>query len=137
MLEVMDSLQNILFPLSDGDSQRLLKSLVEDQSLDPDILNFDFVSNRNQFEKEIAYVHLVDELSELHQELESPPPRGWLQEKLDKKKDPRFMMMATLSGVFFAFLIGALTLVGSGVQIWITYEAWKHPVAPMSSINSP
>ncbi|KAK3356635.1 hypothetical protein B0T25DRAFT_537103 [Lasiosphaeria hispida] len=69
LLEVLDSLQGILFPLSDPKSRKLLQSLVATCSLDPDILHFEFSSIRRQGEESIHYVYLADRLSELYNEL--------------------------------------------------------------------
>ncbi|CAF3477310.1 hypothetical protein HG531_012495 [Fusarium graminearum] len=46
VLEILDSLQGTLFPLSDPKSKKLVRSLIEKCHFDPDILNFEFSSVR-------------------------------------------------------------------------------------------
>jgi hypothetical protein len=130
VLEVLDSLQGILFPLSDPKSRRLLESLISSYSLDPDIRRFDFSSIRNAGEETIKYVYLADRLSELDSELQNPRPRGRVERFLERKSGPRYGMMATVISIIFAFVLGIVSLAVSSYQTWISYQAWQHPVAP-------
>ncbi|EWG50632.1 hypothetical protein FVEG_16664 [Fusarium verticillioides 7600] len=130
VLEVLDSLQGTLFPLSDPRSKKLLRSLISKCSFDPDILNFEVSSVRRVGEESIPYVYLADRLADLHNELQTPRPRGWLQKSMQRKSGARHVMMATLIGVIFAVLLGIASLAVSSYQAWIAYQAWKHPVQP-------
>lgn len=132
MLEVLGSTQDVLFPLSDPKSKRLLRSLVKSCSLDPDVLKFEFSSIRNPGEENTAYVFLADKLSDLHNEMRNPAPRGRLERLVERRSGARYMMMATLIGVIFAVLLGMLSLAVSLYQTWISYQAWQHPVSPAS-----
>lgn len=132
MLEVLDSIQGVIFPLSEPKSKRLLKSLIHPLSLDPDIVNFEFSSIRKAGEENIPYMYLADRLSDLYNEARNPRPRGWLERQVERKSGARYMMMATLIGVTFAVLLGIASLVVSVYQTWITYQAWQHPVSPSS-----
>ena len=69
LLEVLDSLQGIIFPLSEPKSRKLLQSLVAAERLDPDVLRWEFSAIRRRGEETVAYVYLADRLSELHSEL--------------------------------------------------------------------
>ena len=115
-------------PLSDPKSKRLLQSLAPACSFDPDVLHFEFSSIRTVGEDNIRYVFLADRLSELHNELHNPRPRGWLQRQIERKSGARYMMMATLLGVLFAIFLGMASLAVSSYQTWIAYQAWQHPV---------
>ena len=128
LLEVLDSLQGVLFPLADPNSCKLLRSLVSKSSFDPDILKWEFVSIRRPGEENIAYVYFADRLSELYNELQSPRPRGSLWRWMERKSGGRYMILATLIGVMFAVLLGIATLAVTSYQTWITYQAWQHPV---------
>ncbi len=130
ILEILDSVQDILFPLSEPKSKRLLRALVNTCSMDPDITNFEYSSIRKMGEEKISYVYLVDRLSDLINELQNPRPRGWLERQMERKSGARYMMMATLIGVVFAVILGILSLAVSSYQTWIAYQAWQHPVAP-------
>ena len=133
LLEILDSLQGILFPLSDTKSRKLLQSLVTTCALDPDILRFEFSSIRRHGEENIAYTYFADRLSELHNELQNPRPRGGVWRWLERKSGARYMIMATLIGVVIAIILGVAALALSAFQTWIAYQAWQHPVTPPSS----
>ncbi|KAJ2987490.1 hypothetical protein NUW58_g4478 [Xylaria curta] len=130
LLEVLDSTQRILFPLSDAKSRRLLRSLISnnDCSFDPETEKFEFSTVCNPGEEVIPYIYFADQLEELFQELQSPQPRTWLEKQMQRRSSARYMMLATLIGVAFAVLLGVLALILSSVQTWIAYQAWKHPV---------
>ncbi|KAF5973231.1 hypothetical protein FCOIX_8871 [Fusarium coicis] len=130
VLEVLDSLQGTLFPLSDPRSKKLLRSLISKCSFDPDILNFEVSSVRRVGEESVPYVYLADRLADLYNELQTPRPRGWLQKSMQRKSGARHVMMATLIGVMFAVLLGIAPLAVSSYQAWIAYQAWKHPIQP-------
>ncbi|CVL02939.1 uncharacterized protein FPRN_00186 [Fusarium proliferatum] len=130
VLEVLDSVQGILFPLSDPRSKKLLRSLISKCSFDPDILNFEVSSVRRVGEESVPYVYLADRLADLYNELQTPRPRGWLRQSMQRKSGARHVMMATLIGVIFAVLLGIPSLAVSSYQTWIAYQAWKHPVQP-------
>ncbi|KAI9166410.1 hypothetical protein HJFPF1_02511 [Paramyrothecium foliicola] len=127
VLEILDSVQGILFPLSEKKSCRLLEALVKTDSFDPDMLRFEFSSIRNNGEEHIPYFYLAGRLSELHDELQSPRPRGWIERRLERRSGARYMMLATLIGVAFAVLLGIGSLAVGCFQTWIAYQAWKHP----------
>ncbi|KAH7141928.1 hypothetical protein EDB81DRAFT_899350 [Dactylonectria macrodidyma] len=110
VLEVLDSLQSILFPLSDPKSKRLLQSLICTCGFDPELLRFEFSSICRVDEENATYMYLADRLSELYDELQDPRPRGWLQRQAERKSGARYIMMATLIGVLFAVLLGIASL---------------------------
>ncbi|KAI1074809.1 hypothetical protein F5B20DRAFT_595850 [Whalleya microplaca] len=130
VLEVLDSLQRVLFPLEDPKSKGLLQSLTSTCSFDSDILDFEFKSLRRDGEEIIPYIYLADRLSDLYNELETPQPRGWLEREMERKSGARYVMMATLVGVIFAVLLGMESLAVSSYQAHIAYQAWQYPVAP-------
>ncbi|KAK4652682.1 hypothetical protein QC762_501100 [Podospora pseudocomata] len=131
VLEILDSLQSIIFPLSEPKSKRLLRSLTERYSLDPDIQHLEVSAIRKTGEESIEYVFLADRLAELHNELQTPRPRGWLGRRLERKSGARYMLMATLCGVAFAVLLGMASLAVTCYQTWVAYQAWQHPVSPL------
>ncbi|KAM7220164.1 hypothetical protein V8F06_004492 [Rhypophila decipiens] len=116
VIEVLDSIQGILFPLADRKSRGLLQSL--------------FSSIRNPGEETITYIYFADRLSDIYNEVQNPRPRTWLERQVERKSGARYMMMATLIGVIFAVLLGMASLAVSTYQTWIAYQAWQHPVTP-------
>src|SRR6202035_4701018 len=87
VLECLDSMQKILFPLSDpsSKSRSLLQSLISTSSFDPDCLRFESASIRNPDEKDISYLYFGARLADLYEELENPQPRGWVEKWLERK----------------------------------------------------
>ena len=128
-LECLDSVQKILFPLTDRKSKSLLLSLISRSSFDPDCLRFDSASIRNDDEKDIAYHYFGERLAELYDELENPTPRGPFEKWLERKSGARYVMLATLIGVIFAVILGMAGLAVGGYQAWIGYQQWQHPVS--------
>lgn len=62
---------------------------------------------------------------DLYEEVSNPTPRGLLEKWLEPRSGGRHVMMATISGVFIAIVLG---VIGLGVQIWqacMTYEQLK------------
>lgn len=128
-LECLDSVQKILFPLTDRKSKSLLLSLISTSSFDPDCLRFDSTSIRNKDEKEIAYLYFGEHLADLYDELENPTPRGPLEKWLERRSGARYVMLATLIGVIFAVILGMAGLAVGGYQAWVGYQQWQHPVS--------
>ena len=130
VLEVLESLQGVLFPIGDKKSKRLLQSLVTTSGFDPDILRVEVRSVRRQGEESVGFYYLAERITELYEELQSPRPRGRLEQIMERKSGARYVMMATLIGVMFAVLLGIASLGVSSYQTYIAYQAWKHPVSP-------
>ena len=128
-LECLDSVQKILFPLTDRKSKTLLLSLTAKSSFDPDCLRFDSASIRNKDEKDIAYHYFGERLAELYDEMENPTPRGSLEKWLERRSGARYVMLATLIGVIFAVILGMAGLAVGGYQAWVGYQQWQHPVS--------
>ncbi|KJZ74450.1 hypothetical protein HIM_06046 [Hirsutella minnesotensis 3608] len=128
-LEALDSVQKILFPF-DSDSEVFLRGLVSKQSFDPDCLRYDSAGYRMQAEQEIRYKYFGRRLLDLLEEVENPSPRGTLEKWLQRKSGARYVMMATLVGVFCVVVLGILGLAVGIFQAWVAYEAWKYPPTP-------
>lgn len=130
MLETLYTLQNVLFPEQDLKSRRLCSRL----GFDEDCLRFEAEGIVNSEEKEIVYTFWLERLEDLADEMrpETKRPRGRLGEWLHGKSNPRYTLLATLISVLIAILIGLAALAVAIVQTWISYMAWKHPVAQVS-----
>lgn len=127
-LEALDSVQKILFPISDLKSKSLLLSLTSSASFDPDCLRFESANIRNDNEKDVTFHYFGARLAELYEEMENPRPRGWLEKWLERKSGARYVMMATLVGVAIAIFLGIASLAVSSYQAWLGYQQWQHPV---------
>ncbi|TGO35296.1 hypothetical protein BHYA_0163g00110 [Botrytis hyacinthi] len=135
VIEVLDSIQKVIFDLTDVKSKELLLSLTLTSTCnsDPGILRFESVTIRKPEEQNIQYYYFGARLADLHQELMNPTPRGF-QKWFERKSSPRFVMMATVAGVMFALSLGLSSLALGGFQAYVGYMAWKYPVqAPSGS----
>jgi len=129
-LEVLDTIQVILFPRGDAKSQALLESLIASKhgGFDPDVLRSELSTIRDPSEPEcLRYEYFGQRLADLREEINHPVVRG-MQKWFERKSTPRYVMMATLAGVCFAIALGLLALGLSGFQAWIAWQQWKHPV---------
>lgn len=126
-VEVIDSIQKILFPV-DSESEPLLRSLVVKQGFDPDCLRLvETAPYRRPSETDISYRYFGGRLMDLAHELEHPTPRSFIHKWLERKSGARYVMLATLAGVAVAILLGFLSLVVSIFQAWVSWQAWKYP----------
>jgi hypothetical protein len=110
MLEVLYSIHDILFP-SDQESRAFLKLLVAKRSFDEDLLYYGSARYRRSDDSEIRYTYFGVRLAELYDELQNPTPRTNLESWFEKKSGARYMLMATMIGVFIAVTIDTLALV--------------------------
>jgi hypothetical protein len=127
VLEVLDTIHNILFP-SDRASQALLSNLVSKHGFDADILRYESAAYRSKDDADVTYCYFGVRLVELYDELQTPTPRTRLESWFERKSGARHVMMATMIGVFIAVIIGILGLGISGFQAYVSYQQWKHPV---------
>jgi hypothetical protein len=125
ILEVLDTLHLVLFPPNPA-SYKLLESLVSKHGFDGGLLAYASTPYRTSADPESLYSFFGGRLLALHNEMQSPRPRGWLQERLGRKRDT-YMLIATMIGVFIAVLIGFLGLAVSCFQAWVGFQQWKHP----------
>ncbi|EXJ66140.1 uncharacterized protein A1O5_10755 [Cladophialophora psammophila CBS 110553] len=112
-LEVLDTIQKVLFPFSDSKSMRILKRLVTKSD-----------------EKGLCFQYFGERLALLLDEVENLRPHGVVERWVDRKSGARYVMLATLIGVIFAILLELTALALSAHQTWIAYQAWKHLVTP-------
>ena len=119
-LEVIDSIQKVLFP-ADMHSEGLLRSLVKRQGFDPDCLRYEASEYRLPGETEVAYVYFGSRLADLYEEVTNPTPRGPFAKWIELRCRARHVMMATLGGLAIAIVLGFLGLTVQIVQLWLTW----------------
>ncbi|KAK0622631.1 hypothetical protein B0T14DRAFT_475711 [Immersiella caudata] len=132
-LEVIDTIQKILFPLG-SPSEPLLRTLIVKHAFDPDCLRLvDPAPYRLPHENDIPYHHFGSRLMDLAHELEHPTPRGVMDKWLERRSGARYVMFATLAGVGVAVLLGFLALGVSIFQAWVSWRAWRDEVGMAGS----
>jgi len=132
-LEVLDSIQKVIFPLDDAKSKAFLESLTvcggaAAAGFDPDCCRFETSTIRRDDEYDLPYYYFGDRLMDLYAELENPTPKGGFEKWLQRRSNARYVMLATLAGVVVAIVLGIAGLCVESYQTWISYQAWKHPV---------
>ena len=76
----------------------------------------------------MRFAYLGERLGTLLDAVENPEPYGFFERWLERKSGARYIMLATVLGVFAAVLLGIAALGLSGYQTWIAYQVWRHPV---------
>ncbi|KAE9377691.1 hypothetical protein N431DRAFT_541349 [Stipitochalara longipes BDJ] len=132
-LETLATLQTILFPLTEAKSKALLLSLTSTttQNFDTDVLRYDSSTIRDPLHPEsIPYHYFGSRLGDLYEELTNPTPRG-MEKWFERRSGARYVMMATIAGVFLAIFLGMASLALGGYQAWVGYQQWQHPINPV------
>ncbi|KAK6356847.1 hypothetical protein TWF718_001187 [Orbilia javanica] len=135
-LEALDSIQKIIFPLSDPSAVILLQRLVAEKGFDEDCLRFEASAIREAHETNTRYVYFGARLADIYDELENPTPRG-LVSRWAKRKGAGHANIATIVAVVIALIFGLVTLGLGGFQAWISWQQWKHPIegSPRKSLS--
>ena len=120
-LEVLDTLYCILF--KDDRSE----ALVSRYEFDLDLLQYDVSRYRRKDDPEVDHTYFGIRLKEIYDEMQHPAPRHDWENWFQKYSAQRYMLMATMIGVFIAVFIGILGLGISGFQAYVSYQQWKHP----------
>ena len=127
-LETLATLKEVLFP-DDSMSLSILRTLIVKYKLDPDIISvIDLPLYRSAVKRQIDYQYWGSRLMDLYDELENPTPRGFFEKWLERRSGARYVMMATLTGVVIAIILGMFGLAVSIFQAWVGWQQWKHPI---------
>ncbi|KAK6509706.1 hypothetical protein TWF481_004437 [Arthrobotrys musiformis] len=126
-LEALDSIQKIIFPLSDPSAVTLLQRLVSEKKFDEDCLRFEASTIREPHETNTRYLYFGARLADIYDELENPTPRGFIS-RWAKRKGAGHANIATIAAVVLALIFGLVTLGLGGFQAWISWQQWKHPI---------
>lgn len=130
-METLDTIEKVLFPINDLASRSLLISLTSEskQNFDTDILYPELSTELSDqiMPADIPYGYFGDRLAALYKIQQNPPATG-LEEWVERKSKDRHIMMATIAGVCFALFFGIAALALAGVQTWLAYQQWQHPI---------
>ncbi|KAF2823929.1 hypothetical protein CC86DRAFT_355267 [Ophiobolus disseminans] len=126
-LEALDNIHQVLFP-ANRKSYALLHSLTSKHGFDKDLLHYESAQYRREDDQETSYEYFGIRLAEIYDEIQNPTPHGRLENWLERKSGTRYMLLATMIGVFIAVILGFLSLGVAMFQAWVAYQQWKHPV---------
>ncbi|KAF2031408.1 hypothetical protein EK21DRAFT_34132, partial [Setomelanomma holmii] len=85
-LEILDTIHKVVFPI-DPKSQALLVSFVLKDGWDKRLLSDMSIPYHKDTDGEATYAYFGSRLRELHKELQSPTPHGWLERRLQRKNE--------------------------------------------------
>ncbi|KAF2193384.1 hypothetical protein K469DRAFT_651760 [Zopfia rhizophila CBS 207.26] len=122
-IETLDSFQTILFPL-DEESRNLLSSMVLEQNLDPNCLEYVSSDHLRDEEADIVYHYWGPRLMALFKEIENSKPRGIFGKWLERRSRGRHVMIIAIAGA----VVAIATLAVAVFQSWISHQQWKHPI---------
>ncbi|KAF2854455.1 hypothetical protein T440DRAFT_552295 [Plenodomus tracheiphilus IPT5] len=126
-LEALYTLYHVLFP-PDADSQTLLSTLIRKYRFDDDLRQYEQSRYKRDDDPDVDYSYYGVQMADVYDELREPRPRPGWESWFQKYSAQRYMLMATMIGVFIAVLLGILGLGVSAFQAWVSYQQWKHPV---------
>jgi hypothetical protein len=124
--ETLSTIYDVLFP-GGPKSYNLLKSLTSEHGFDKDLLEYEAPPLASGGDEEISYDYFGHRLAEIYDEIQKPSPHGRIERWLERKSGQRYMLLATMVGVFIAVILGFLGLVVAIFQTWLTYQQWQHP----------
>lgn len=127
MLEVLDTLYHVIFP-RDVNSQTTLSALIRKQRFDSELRQYEQSRYKRDDDPDVDYSFFGNQMTAICEELQNPTPRRGWESWFQKYSAQRYMLMATMIGVFIAVLLGVLGLGVSAFQAWVSYQQWKHPV---------
>ncbi|WKT45061.1 hypothetical protein QSH57_009914 [Fusarium oxysporum f. sp. vasinfectum] len=124
LFETLHSLQDILFPLTDHRSEKILRALICRNGFDPECLEYD---GYNVFHKGIRYVYWGERIARLYELAKKRPPRNKLERWFDRRSTDGNAFSIALLALCISILVGIVSILISGFQAWIAWMAWKYP----------
>jgi hypothetical protein len=124
LFETLHSLQDILFPLRDHRSEKILRKLIGRNGFDPECCEYD---GYNVFHKGMRYMYWGERIARLYELAKKRPPRNKLERWFDRRSTDGNAFSIALLAVGISILVGIVTIMMSGFQSWIAWMAWKYP----------
>ncbi|KAF5025677.1 hypothetical protein F66182_2283 [Fusarium sp. NRRL 66182] len=128
LVETLHSLQAILFPSLDEKSGHVLDSLVLKQGFDPECAQYEGYKIFPEPPQDFNYFYWGKRIAQLHDYTKCRPPRNKLERWFQQKTTERNALLIALIALFITIIIGIIGIGLSSVQIWIAWDAWRHPV---------
>ncbi|KAG4273760.1 hypothetical protein FPRO04_01401 [Fusarium proliferatum] len=124
LFETLHSLQDILFPLTDHRSEKILRNLISRNGFDPECCEYD---GYNVFHKGVRYMYWGERIARLYELAKRRPPKNKLERWFDRRSTDGNAFSIALLAVGISILVEIVTILMSGFQSWIAWMAWKYP----------
>jgi hypothetical protein len=128
LLETLHTIHSILFPSTDPKSSNILNSLIRKRQFDPACAEYDGYVWFTDVPADFTYRYWGDRLNALYEVLDSRPPRNKMEKWLHWFATESNALFVALLALLITIVVGMISIVLAAVQIWISWEAWKHPV---------
>lgn len=111
LFETLHSLQDILFPLTDHRSEKILRNLISRNGFDPECCEYD---GYNVFHKGVRYMYWGERIARLYELAKRRPPRNKLERWFDRRSTDGNAFSIALLAVGISILVGIVTIFMSG-----------------------
>ncbi|KAH7119252.1 hypothetical protein EDB81DRAFT_667578, partial [Dactylonectria macrodidyma] len=130
LVETLHSLQSIIFPPIDQKSTAILDELTTKRhgDFDRECAEYEGYKLFQEPPEDFRYVYWGERIVLLHELLISRPPRNKLERWLHWQSSEGNALFVALVALLISICVGIITIGLAGVQVWIAWMAWKHPV---------
>ncbi|KAJ0108634.1 hypothetical protein J7T55_015068 [Diaporthe amygdali] len=128
LVETLHSIQAVLFPVTEPEEVRILRTLIRMQHFDPECAENEGYKVYQNVPKDFKYIYWAERLATLHARLKDRPPRSRLEKWLAQENNDGNAFLIALLALFISVIVGILGLILAAVQTWIAWMAWKYPV---------
>lgn len=126
MVETLRSIQYLLFPYEDLKSTKILDQLIQRDGFDAECAEYDDYALDGLDEDK--YLYWGQRIAALHKVIDNRPPRNSLERWLQRHDTERNVLFFALVGLSIWTIVSIIRIGLLAVQIWVSYEAWQHPV---------
>ncbi|KAK3687868.1 hypothetical protein B0T22DRAFT_527513 [Podospora appendiculata] len=129
LVETLHSLQSVLFRYDDDRSMSLLASLIKKRGFDSTCsVPEGYKMFDDTVPEDFQYVYWGERLAVLYHAVQERPPRTGFQKWLRWQTSESNSFLIAMLALAISIFVGILSLGLSAVQIWISWQAWQHPV---------
>lgn len=126
VVETLRSIQYLLFPYEDLKSTKILDQLIQRDGFDAECAEYDDYALDGLDEDK--YLYWGQRIAALHKVIDNRPPRNSLERWLQRHDTERNVLFFALVGLSIWTIVSIIRIGLLAVQIWVSYEAWQHPV---------
>lgn len=131
LLEILHSLQSVLFWWNDDRSMRILTRLIEDgrpERFDKDCATWDGLVLFTETPTGFTYHYFGERIARLHDMLLKKPPRNRMERWFEWQSTEGNALFIALVALLITIFTGLVSIAIAAIQTWIAWQAWKYPV---------